>query len=130
MLVLCPDRRPGRRQWSVPADILILPRDSRHQDHLLPIICHPASTKGTKTPISHLDIVSYSAAVKPASEKRIRPFSELFGTFARRFPVLRFFGMARSGGGGDWLRPLSVSAGVVSTPGQKRMAMLVEEGNT
>lgn len=63
-----------------------------------------------------LDMVSYSAVVRPASEKRIRAFSKLFGAFANRFPVLRFFGMARSGAGGDWLRPPSLSVGFVSTP--------------
>ena len=69
---------------------------------------------------TNLDIVSYSAAVKPASENRIRAFSALFGTFASRFPVLRFLGMERPGAGGVWLRPLSLSAVFVSSPTKER----------
>ena len=50
-----------------------------------------------KAATTNLDIVSYSAAAKPASkENRILAFSVPFCACARRFPVLRFLGMRSS----------------------------------
>lgn len=90
-------------------------------------ISPPILAQQKKFQRTDLDIVSYSAAVKPASENRIRPFSELFGAFVWRFPVLRFLGMERSAAAGDWLRPLSLSAGYVSSPGEERIVMSVRD---
>ena len=67
---------------------------------------------------TNFDIVSYSAAVNPASiENRIRAFSVPFGAYAGRFEVLRFLGMRSWLGPGEGLfRPRSLFPGCVSTP--------------
>ncbi len=65
---------------------------------------------------TNLDIVSKSAADDPASkENRMRAFS-VFGACAcaRRFPVLRFLGIRKSGPGYS-LRPRSLFSGSIST---------------
>lgn len=83
--------------------------------HLISFI--PTSTRGSKT---NLDIVSYSAADKPASkENRSLALSAPFEGCAVRFPVLRFLGMSRSAGG-DWpRRPLSAFVVCSSAPAER-----------
>jgi hypothetical protein len=88
MLVLCQDWRSEGRLASYV--LYTLSRHLRQKGRATEVtFSWPYSANGAAR--TNLDIVSYSAASKPASkENRILAFSVPFGACAARFPVLRF----------------------------------------